>query len=633
MSEPIKHECGIAFIRLLKPLSFYKEKYGSSRYGLIKMNQLMQKLINRGQDGAGIATLKLDLPITNQSIDRIRSAKAKAIDDIFTQVNDFYHTAKIENPKKYDDIDWQKNNIPFMGEVLLGHLRYGTFGKNNVENCHPFKRDGVLNSCDLVLAGNFNLTNIAELTDFLKNEGCQYDDNGDTVTMMETIGYHLDIQCAQLREKYLKDDLTEEELTLKIRENLDLSSILKNSSKNWDGGYVMGGILSGGNAFVMRDPNGIRPAFVFKNDEIIVITSERPIIQTVFNAPIESIEELRPGHVAIIAKNGEFSLQEINSSENIKACSFERIYFSRGNDASIYNERCSLGKNLTLHVLKAINYNLKDTVFSYIPNTAETAFEGLIEGINEYFDAIKAAEIHNLSSEVSVERIKDIVSNRPRVKKVIIKDVKQRTFITDDSNRNEMVNQVYDVSYNTINPYKDTLVVLDDSIVRGTTLKKSILDILDRLNPKKIIIISSAPQIRYPDCYGVDMSVLNNFIAFEATIQIIKEKRMDSFILELHKEVLNEMEKPASEQKNILRKLYAQVNYNEVSKKITELVKPQNLNAELEIIFQTVEGLSASCPNSTGDWYFTGNYPTCGGNKVVNQSLINYFENNNNRPY
>lgn len=633
MSDNIKHECGIAFIRLLKPFAFYKEKYGTSRYGLLKMNQLMQKLVNRGQDGAGVATLKLNMPSGFQNIDRIRSAKSKAVDDIFFQINESYHKARKEYGEKYNDLDWQKNNMPFMGELVLGHLRYGTFGKNEVENCHPFSRSGKSKLNDLILAGNFNLTNISDLALFLNECGCHYENKADTVTLMETIGYFLDKEISSHKEKYNTNSLQPEEQHISIRDKLDICSILKESSKNWDGGYVMGGIFGNGDAFLMRDPSGIRPAYCYNDDEVIVIASERPVIQTVFDVKFADIQELKPGYAAIVKANGQYSHQEIKTNDIVKPCSFERIYFSRGNDAEIYNERRTLGKNLASTVLNAINNDLENTVFSYIPNTAEAAFEGLIEGVHQILDDIKVSQLQKLGVLSNTQAIKEIISKRPRIRKVIIKDVKQRTFITDDNNRNEMVNQVYDITYNTIKENKDTLVILDDSIVRGTTLKKSILSILDRLKPKKIIVVSSAPQIRYPDCYGVDMSVLTNFVAFEATIELIKEKEMESTLEKLYQETLEEIKKPSESQKNILQEIYQLVGEKEVSQKITKIVKPMHLQAELEIIFQSVEGLNSSCPNNAGDWYFTGNYPTCGGNKVVNQALINYFENRSDRPY
>lgn len=633
MSDKIKHECGLAFIRLLKPLSFYKDKYGTSRYGLLKMNQLMQKLINRGQDGAGIATVKLDMPYVFQHIDRLRSAQHKAVDDIFSQINQTYQTAKNEQPERYNNINWQKNNLPFMGEVLLGHLRYGTFGENNFENCHPFNRPGKSSSCDLVLAGNFNLTNVSDLKDFLANAGCNYNNQTDTITLMETIGYFLDKQTQSLTEQFKQKELSsEEEINEAVRTNIDIIEILKGSSKNWDGGYVMGGMIGNGDAFVMRDPNGIRPAYFYKDDEIIVIASERPVIQTVFNKEYDSIQELSPGHAAIIKSNGDFSQQQINLSATIKPCSFERIYFSRGNDADIYKERRALGANLVNKVLTAVNYDLENTVFSYIPNTAEAAFEGLMDGINSELDVLKVNQIKKLGTTENTGLIQQIISKRPRIRKVIIKDVKQRTFITDDSNRNEMVNQVYDITYKTVNN-TDMLVVVDDSIVRGTTLKHSILNILDRLNPKKIIIVSSAPQIRYPDCYGIDMSVLNSFIAFEAAIELVKEKKGVNFLTNKYEKVLGEIKKPSADQKNILQEIYDELTYDDVTLKITKMLKPENLRANFEIIYQSPEGLTKSCPNNSGDWYFTGNYPTCGGNRVVNQALINYFENNGNRAY
>lgn len=632
MSDIIKHECGVALIRLLKPISFYKTKYGSARYGLHKMYQIMEKMINRGQDGAGIATIKIDAKPGTNYIDRLRSIEPKATQDIFSQVNDLFVQAQRKNPEAYKSGEWQKDNIPFLGDVLLGHLRYGTFGKNSIHSCHPFRRQNNWMARNLVVAGNFNLTNVDELIGHLVELGQHPTEKADTVTVMEKIGHFLDKDNDRLFRQFKEEGLTNEVISKKIQDNIDIASILKESSKRWDGGYVMSGMIGHGDAFVLRDPNGIRPAFYYMDDEVVVVASERPVIQTVFNVPFESVKELTPGHAAIIKKNGQFTIEEIITPLERKACSFERIYFSRGNDADIYNERRSLGRYLVPPVLKSVNYDIENAVFSYIPNTAEVAFGGLIEGIDDYLNKFKATEILKMGN-VTEPQLSKLLGIQPRVHKIVLKDAKQRTFITDDESRDLLVNLGYDITYGTVKKNVDTLVVLDDSIVRGTTLKQSILRILDRLEAKKIVVVSSAPQIRYPDCYGIDMAVLGKFIAFEATIALLKETRRESVLKAVYEKALLEVQKPKEEQVNVVKEIYSTFTSEEISQKISELLRPADLKADLEIIYQSIEGLHLSCPNNLGDWYFTGNYPTPGGNKVANRAFINYMEGKNVRAY
>lgn len=633
MSDIIKHECGVALIRLLKPLSFYKEKYGSSRYGLHKMYQLMDKMINRGQDGAGVATVKLDMEAGTNYIDRMRSVEPKAPQDIFSQINDLYINAKYKNPEAYNDIEWQKKNIPFMGELIMGHLRYGTFGGNTIHSCHPFRRQNNWMSRNLLVAGNFNLTNVDELLGHLVELGQHPTERADTITVMEKIGHFLDKENDRLFKLFKEQGLSNFDISKEIQKNIDVANILIESSKRWDGGYVMAGMMGHGDAFVLRDPNGIRPAYIYQDDEVVVVASERPVIQTVFNVPINEVKELTPGSAIIIKKSGAVSIQEIVTPLERKACSFERIYFSRGNDADIYKERQSLGRYLVPQVLNAIDYDLDNTVFSYIPNTAEVAFGGLVEGIDEHINKQKATDILKLGANVSEPTLSKILNRHPRIHKVVLKDAKLRTFITDDENRDTLVNLVYDVTYETVRENIDTLVILDDSIVRGTTLKQSILKILDRLHPKKIIIISSAPQIRYPDCYGIDMAVLNKFIAFDAAIHLIKETGKEAILQTLYEKAKAELLKPKEEQVNVVQEIYRTFTNEEISQKIGELLRPADLKADLQIIYQTIEGLHQSCPNNLGDWYFTGNYPTPGGNKVANKSFVNFMEGKNERAY
>jgi len=633
MSDSIHHECGVALVRLLKPLEYYKTKYGSARYGLHKLYQLMEKMINRGQDGAGIATIKLDAHPGTTYIDRMRSIEHKATQDIFSQINELFIQSQRNNPEKYKSAQWQKDNIPFLGELMLGHLRYGTFGKNSIHSCHPFRRQNNWMSRNLVVAGNFNLTNVDELFGHLVELGQHPREKTDTVTVMEKIGHFVDKENDRLFKKFKDVTDENEKISKLIQENIDVAAILRESSKRWDGGYVMCGMIGHGDAFVLRDPHAIRPAYYYKDDEVIVVASERPVIQTVFNAPFESVHEIKAGNAVIIKKNGEFREVEIVEPLERKSCSFERIYFSRGNDTEIYRERSLLGRNLTQSVLKSVNNDLVNTVFSYIPNTAEVAFGGLVEGIDSYININKAQLILDKKNNLSETELQKILSLHPRIHKVVLKDAKQRTFITDDESRDALMNLVYDITYGTVNKGVDNLVVLDDSIVRGTTLKQSILRILDRLGPKKIIVVSSAPQIRYPDCYGIDMAILNKFIAFEAVIALFKERGKQNLLDDIYQRTLVEVEKPKEEQVNLVKEIYAAFTVDEVSKKIAQLLKPDDLKAELEIIYQGIKGLHDACPKNPGDWYFTGNYPTPGGTRVSNKAFVNYMEGKHVRAY
>lgn len=629
MSDAIKHECGIVLIRLRQPLQYYKEKYGTARYGLHKLYQMMEKQINRGQDGAGIATVKLNTSPGTNYIDRLRSVAPKATQDIFQQIHQLFIDASRKYPNDYPNIEWQKNNIPFLGEVMMGHLRYGTYGKNTIHACHPFYRKNNWKARNLLLAGNFNLTNVDELFQHLIELGQHPSEKTDTVTAMEKIGHFLDKENERIFRIYKEKNYDNAQISLKIQEELNVASILYESTKKWDGGYAMVGIIGHGDAFVMRDPNGIRPAYYYADNEVVVAASERPVIQSVFNVPLEFVNEIQPGCALIVKANGNVYEEQVLSQSIKKSCSFERIYFSRGNDADIYSERRQLGKQLAPKIWRAINGDIKSTVFSYIPNTAEIAFGGLIDGIEEILNKQKLQQLAQTNNEN--EKL-NILNVRPRVHKIVWKDVKQRTFITDDENRDVLVDLGYDVSYNQVKP-SDTLVVLDDSIVRGTTLKKNILRTLARLNPKKIIIVSSAPQIRYPDCYGIDMSILGHFVAFQAAIALLKEQGKEKFIQDLYEQIKQEIQKPKEEQTNLVKKIYEPFTEEEISKKIAEIVKPTELKSDLEIIYQSIEGLHKSCPNHLGDWYFTGDYPTPGGNKVANKSFINFIEGKNERAY
>jgi amidophosphoribosyltransferase len=632
MSDQIKHECGIALLRLLKPLEYYQEKYGTSLYGINKLYLLMEKQHNRGQDGAGVVNIKLDNEPGTRYISRTRSIAQSPIKDIFEHINKRFVKLKEEQPEKLNDPVWLKENMAFTGEVFLGHLRYGTHGKNSLENCHPFLRQNNWKSRNLVVAGNFNLTNVDELFEHLVELGQHPKEKTDTVTVMEKIGHFLDEENELLFDKYKKLGYNNLEISNKIAENIDVQKILEAASRKWDGGYAMAGILGHGDAFVLRDPNGIRPAYYYYDDEIAVVTSERPVIQTSFNVPAENIHELDPGCVFSIKRNGTISIKRVLAEKEKTACSFERIYFSRGSDKDIYKERKKLGTILCPEILKSVSFDVRNTVFSFIPNTAEVCFYGMIEGINNYLDKAKAIEILN-TKNIADPKLSEILSERPRVEKIALKDAKLRTFITQDDSRDDLVAHVYDTTYGVIRKGTDNLVVIDDSIVRGTTLKQSIIKILDRLGPKKIIIASSAPQIRYPDCYGIDMAKLGDFIAFRAAIELLKDNKLEKLIQDVYKKCKEQEKLPKEQIKNLVKEIYEPFTAIEISKKIAELLKPEGTNAEVEIIYQTIEGLHIACPHNKGDWYFTGDYPTPGGNKVVNRAFINYVEGRNERAY
>ncbi len=632
MSELIKHECGIALIRLLKPLSYYQEKYGTWKYGLNKLYLLMEKQHNRGQDGAGAVCVKNNLAPGNTYISRFRSIKANPIKDIFDHINKPIEKAARKSIN-INDSEWAYRNIPFAGELYLGHLRYGTFGKNSVDFVHPVMRENNWKSRNLVLAGNFNLTNTDELFKVLIGLGQHPKAYTDTVTVLEKVGHFLDEENQLLFRKYKNEGINNDQISSKIEENLDIQNILERATKDWDGGYAIAGLIGHGDAFVLRDPWGIRPAHFYHNDEIVVVASERPVIQTVMDAHVSEVNEINPGESLIIKKNGRIAKEMIRVPHKKMSCSFERIYFSRGSDKSIYTERKLLGKLLSPEILKAVDYDFINTVFSYIPNTAETAFFGLIEGIHEYLADWKIEEIKKKNGSLSNEEIKQVLSIEPRVEKIAIKDVKLRTFIADDASRDDLVAHVYDVTYGIIKNDVDTLVIIDDSIVRGTTLKNSILRILDRLHPKKIIVVSSAPQIRYPDCYGIDMARLDKFIAFNATIELLKDTGKENIIQKVYNKCKEQQNLPKEEMVNYVREIYRPFTAEQISKKIAEMLKPEDCGAEVEIIYQTIENLHKACPNDLGDWYFTGNYPTPGGNRVVNASFINFMEGKDARAY
>ena len=634
MSDQIKHECGIAFIRLLKPLEYYYSKYGTSLYGLNKLYLLMEKQHNRGQDGAGMANIKFDLKPGNEYINIARSNKESPIKDIFGQIYSNIQKIKDKNPDLLNDVNWMKENVGFTGELFLGHLRYGTFGKNSIENIHPFVRANNWMSRNLVAAGNFNLTNMDELFNKLVRLGQHPSQTNDTVTILEKIGKFLDDENQELFIKYKDKGHSNREISDLIAKNINIQKILHRASKYWDGGYVIAGLLGHGDAFVMRDPSGIRPAYYYHDDEVVVVTSERPVIQTAFNVPLETIQPIKPGYALIVKRDGEVEevLCKQPSSEK-KSCSFERIYFSRGSDASIYKERKKLGSLMTNSLLKAVDYDLEKTVFSYIPNTASVAFQGLVEGLNDFCKDVHKDRILELGSQITPEKLDKILSIRPRIETIAVKDVKLRTFITQDKQRDDLVAHVYDVTYGVVREGVDNLVVMDDSIVRGTTLKQSIIRILDRLGPQKIVIASSAPQIRYPDCYGIDMAKLGDFIAFKAVIALLKETRQTHIINEVYKKSKIQENFPKEEIVNYVREIYKPFTIDQISQKIAELVTPDGAKAKVQIVFQTIEDLHHACPEDLGDWYFTGKYPTPGGNKVVNKSFINYIEGKNERAY
>ncbi|SFT79167.1 amidophosphoribosyltransferase [Lishizhenia tianjinensis] len=633
MSDAIKHECGIALLRLKKPLEYYLEKYGTAFYGINKLYLLMEKQHNRGQDGAGVANIKFDMDPGERYISRRRSIDSKPIQDIFSSINARFQEIEDENPELLKDVNYLKKNAGFTGELFLGHLRYGTFGRNSIESCHPFLRQNNWITRNLVVAGNFNLTNVHELFDVLLGIGQHPKEVSDTVTVLEKIGHFLDVENEDMFKSLKAQGYSNQEVYSKIAQSLDIPKILKKASEDWDGGYAMSGLFGHGDAFVLRDPSGIRPAFWYEDDEVCVVASERPVIQTAFNLKKEDIKELTPGHALIIKKAGEVSEVEINAPHERKACSFERIYFSRGNDYDIYRERKMLGDLVVPQVIDSIGGDLDNSVFSFIPNTAEMSFYGMIKGLedhmnNEKFEAIKA-----LGKDYNEDDLEKILKRRARIEKIAIKDAKLRTFITQDDARDDMVAHVYDITYGTVVRGKDNLVVIDDSIVRGTTLKQSIFRILDRLEPKKIVVVSSAPQIRYPDCYGIDMARMKDFIAFEAAIALLKENSMGHIITEVYQKCKEQESIPKEHVKNYVKEIYEPFTDTQISQKISELLKPVNIKAEVEVIYQSVENLHKACPNNLGDWYFTGNYPTPGGNKVVNKAFINYVEGSDARAY
>ena len=628
MSDTIKHECGIALIRLLKPLDFYKEKYGTAFYGINKMYLMLEKQHNRGQDGAGLASIKLDMQPGERYISRIRSNEAQPVQDIFTRINQRINEGFKANPSLRDDVTLQKRELPYIGEVIMGHVRYGTFGKNSIENVHPFLRENNWMYRNLIMAGNFNMTNVNELFQNLVRLGQHPKDKTDTVIVMEGIGHFLDDEVEELYRKLKEEGYTKQEASPFIAERLNIERILKRAAKYWDGGYAMEGMIGNGDAFVLRDPAGIRPAFYYQDEEVVVVASERPAIQTVFNVKYENIRELPPGNAIIIKKSGETAIKEILTPTVRKACSFERIYFSRGSDRDIYRERKMLGKLLFSRVAQAINHNLKDTVFAYIPNTAETSYLGLIEEAEQYLNEQKAKQL----AVAEKSEIPAILSQRVRTEKVAIKDVKLRTFITEDSSRDDLVAHVYDITYGSVQK-GDNLVIIDDSIVRGTTLKKSILSILGRLEPKKIIIVSSAPQICYPDCYGIDMARLEDLVAFQAALALHKERGTYHIIKEVYEKCLTQVALSDDKVVNYVKEVYAPFTDEEISDKIRDLLLPKDFASEVEVIFQTVDNLHKACPENLGDWYFTGDYPTDGGNRVVNRAFINFYEGNKERAY
>jgi amidophosphoribosyltransferase len=633
MTDEIKHECGIALIRLLKPLEYYQLNYGTWRWGLDKLYLLMEKQHNRGQDGAGVACIKIDVQPGYEYLNRVRSINASAIDDVFQQIQVDFTEAEAKSADLTQDIPWARKNLPFAGEVLLGHLRYGTYGKNKLENAHPVVRQNNWKSRTLVLAGNFNLTNVEEMFQVLVDLGQHPRGFVDTVTMLENVGHFLDTENQSKFNIYKKQGFSNIEISSQIEKSLDLEKVLRESSKKWDGGYAIAGLVGHGDSFVMRDPWGIRPVFYYQDDEVVVAASERPVIQTVMNVASDDVHELDPGAALIVKKNGSVSKNIVRGPYEKRSCSFERIYFSRGSDKDIYRERKKLGELLTSAIVSAVEDDLENTVFSFIPNTAETAFYGMMAGVEEYMQQKAKRQILRRGREITVEELNHIISQKPRIEKVAIKDIKLRTFITQDDGRDNLVGHVYDISYNTIKKGKDNLVVIDDSIVRGTTLKYSIIRILDRLSPKKIVIVSSSPQIRYPDCYGIDMAKLGDFVAFRAAIELLKETGNENIINEVYKKSKAQENLPKEEVVNYVKEIYEPFTSLQISDKIAQMLKTSDIKAELKIVYQSIENLHKACPDHLGDWYFTGNYPTPGGNKVVSRSFINFIEGRNVRAY
>jgi amidophosphoribosyltransferase len=633
MSDRIKHECGIAMLRLRKPMEYYLKKYGTWNYGLQKMYLMMEKQHNRGQDGAGLAGIKLNMPPGNRYIFRQRSNQANPIKEIFGLIYDDIDVLKRSNSNDFSNPDFIREKVPFACDVYLGHLRYGTYGNYNIDYVHPVSRENNWRSKNLVMAGNFNLTNVGEVFSSLVTLGQNPVDFSDTVTILENVGHRLDEENERLYWQFKEKGYSKKDISPLIEKNLDLSLILKKASRNWDGGYAMAGMVGHGDAFVMRDPSGIRPAYYYVDDEVVVVASERPVIQTVFNVRTDFVKELPPAGAIIIKASGAVSVEKLQEEKELRKCSFERIYFSRGTDKTIYRERKKLGELLTLPVLNAVNYDLDNTVFSYVPNTAESAFYGLIKGVEDYLNQFKIEAISGRGNNLTREELEKIIRQRPRVEKIAVKDAKLRTFISEDKGRDDLVGHVYDVTYGVIRRGIDNLVAIDDSIVRGTTLKKSIIRILDKLDPKKIVIVSSSPQIRYPDCYGIDMAKLGDFIAFKAAVELLKDTGNEELIKSTYGEALAELKKPVSEMINVVKNIYKPFTPEEISAKISSMLKSDEIKAKVEIVFQSIEGLHQACPDHLGDWYFTGNYPTPGGNKVVNQSFINFIEGRDVRAY
>lgn len=644
MSDQIKHECGIVLLRLLKPLEYYVSHHGTAFYGLNKLYLLMEKQHNRGQDGAGIGCIKFGMQPGTRYMNRIRSNNSNPIKDLFDTIYQNIRDATAKNPERLNDTQWLKDHVDFTGELFLAHLRYGTFGRNGIAYCHPFLRENNWMSKNLMIAGNFNLTNVDELFDSLVNLGQHPNETSDTVTILEKVGHFLDEENEELYLRFKKEGYNKKDISPLIANHLDLTRVLSNACKYWDGGYVIAGVLGHGDSFVMRDPNGIRPAYYYHDDDILVVASERPVIQTAFDVSPVTIKEITPGNALIVKRNGQVSESQVKTPGKLASCSFERIYFSRGTDKDIYQERKQLGRKLVPATLKAIDYDLDNTIFSYIPNTAISAFKGMEEGLYDFCNQEKKDRLLELFSKQSQadvdqkgltveEQMEKILSLKPRVDQIAVKDVKLRTFITEDTKRDDLVAHVYDVTYGLVRNGVDNLVVIDDSIVRGTTLKQSIVRILDRLKPKTIVIVSSAPQIRFPDCYGIDMAKLNEFIAFRATLELLKESGMAGIISEVYKQCKEQENLPVLEVRNCVKDIYQPFTPEQISDRIAQMLHPPQVQAQLKIVYQTIEDLHAACPKHTGDWYFTGDYPTPGGNKVANRSFINYIEGRDQRSY
>jgi len=633
MIDEVKHKCGIALIRLLKPLEYYQVQYGSWRYGLEKLYLMMEKQRNRGQDGAGLVSLKLDTPPGKNYFNRQRNTGSSAINEIFKKIYSGYGDEEKKHPDAFNDPNWAKANLPFVAEAYLGHLRYGTFGSNKTANLHPVMRENNWRTRNLVMAGNFNLTNVDELFNILVDLGQNPKEYSDTVTMLEKVGHFLDNENQRLFDLYKSQGFSNRDITKQIGRDIDVAKVLEGASKRWDGGYTVAGMLGHGDVFAMRDPWGIRPAFYYHDEEIVIVTSERPVIQTAMHVEFESVKELPPGHALVVKKSGEISIDRIREKQEKRSCSFERIYFSRGSDREIYKERKRLGELLVPAILKAIDYEVKDTVFSFIPNTAESAFYGMVKGVEDHIMVKKTEELRKVKGKCDQEEVLKIMNERARIEKVAIKDLKLRTFISQDKGRKDMVSHVYDVTYGTIRPGVDNLVIIDDSIVRGTTLKQSIIKILDRLEPKRIVVVSSSPQIRYPDCYGIDMAKLGDFTAFQAAIELLKENEMEHVINEVYKKCNQQKNLPKEEYVNYVKDIYKPFTQQQVSKKIAEMLTDADVKTEVKIVYQSIDNLHKAVPDDLGDWYFTGDYPTPGGNKVVSTSFLNYIHGINTRAY